>query len=44
MMVDPGELLDVADFICRVSEHVREFFMLDWSTPPSRESGLEGLG
>ena len=28
MIVDPGELLDVADFICMVSEDVREFFRL----------------
>jgi hypothetical protein len=44
MIVDPGELLDVADFICTVSEHVREFFMLDWSTRPSGGSEQEGLG
>jgi hypothetical protein len=44
MMVDPGELLDVADFICTVSERVREFFMLDGSTPPPGDRELEGLG
>jgi hypothetical protein len=44
MIVDPGELLDVADFICMVTEDVRAFFMLDWSTRPSGESEREGLG
>jgi hypothetical protein len=44
MIVDPGALLDVSDFISTVITELEEFFMLDWSTPPSSERGLEGLG
>jgi hypothetical protein len=43
-MVYPNELLDIADFISMVIMELEEFFMLDWSPPPSSEIDVEGQG
>jgi hypothetical protein len=43
-LMDPGELLDVADFLCMVTSDVEEFFLPDRPIAPSPGMGLEGLG
>jgi hypothetical protein len=43
-LTDPSVLLDVADFICMVTEDFQQFFMPNRPTAPSSGMGPEGLG
>jgi hypothetical protein len=43
-LMDPGELLDVADFLCMVIRDFEESFLPDRLIAPSHGMGLEGLG
>ena len=42
-LMEPGDLLDVADFLCMVTSDFQEFFLPDRPIVPSRGKGLEGL-
>jgi hypothetical protein len=44
MLTDPSVLLDVADFICMVTEDFQQFFMPNRPTAPSSGMGLERQG
>ncbi len=43
-LMDPGDLLDVADFLCMVTTNLQEFFMPDRPIAPSPGMDLETLG